>query len=353
MSEHRPIFLTDAELHRIGCKLVVDLYHGELLERCTVLGLDDVLLGAVMRAVLSPEAAFALVASSVQARFKAKDYTEQTANRLVQLQHRLVKFLAARGITDIREADRLPVELWVNASVAVAGGGVRPPDARTIGNRIWAADGFFLALRLLGCYEGHPLLDVARPPRPKGTCRPLTDGEVDLGRRFARRDLKDTRGPAAWAIVEAGASTGELMRVTVADCTAKPGYVWLTGDARHLPRFVRLTPSGCLAVEARIKALGAKGDALLIYEGAGSKASQQSSACEAIREPLRRSGIARDPSVKPASLRAWAGLSAYHRTGDITVAAAVLGCRKLDVAATIIGWEPEEGPEPPAHRRRP
>ena len=143
------------------------------------------------------------------------------------------------------------------------------------------------------------------------------------------------------------------MRVTVADATARPGHCWLTGDRRRLARFVELTPSGLVAVEARFRALGGDDDRLLIYEGAGSAESQQASASKVIGDALRRSGVARDAAVKPSSLRAFAGLSAYHRTGDITAAAAVLGCRSLDDAATIIGWEPEQAPEPPPHRARP
>lgn len=353
MPYHRPGLLSADQLHRLGCQIIVALYHGATREDCTVLELADVLVAAAMTATLSPEAAFALVASAVAAKVDAGDYSQQSANKLLGLQHRLVKFLVARGVSDIRAANRRSVELWVKASIAVAGGGVRPPDTRTIDNRIWAADAFFFALRQLDCYEGHPLLDIEHPVRPKCHCRPLTDGEVDLGRRFARRDLRDTRGPAAWAVVEAGASTGELMRVTVADATARPGHCWLTGDSHHLLRWVQLTPSGLLAVEARLEVLGGGLDQSLIYEGAGSAESQQSSSSKVIGDALRRSGLARDAAVKPSSLRAWAGLAAYHRTGDITAAATVLGCRSLDIAATVIGWEPEEAPEPPAHRARP
>ncbi|MDA8295807.1 MAG: hypothetical protein M0004_04320 [Actinomycetota bacterium] len=353
MPYHRPGLLSADELHRLGDRIIVDLYHGAALEACTVLALADVLVAAAMTATLSPEAAFALVASAVAAKVEAGDYSQQSANKLLGLQRRLAKFLTARGVADIRAANRRSVELWLKASIPVAGGGVRPPDTRTIDNRIWAADAFFFALRQLDCYEGHPLLDIEHPVRPKGHCRPLTDGEVDLGRRFARRDLRDTRGPAAWAVVEAGASTGELMRVTVADVTARPGHCWLTGDRRRLARFVELTPSGLVAVEARARSLGDGPDRLLIYEGAGSAESQQASASKVIGDALRRSGVARDAAVKPSSLRAFAGLSAYHRTGDITAAAAVLGCRSLDDAATIIGWEPEQAPEPPPHRVRP
>ena len=353
MRDDGPALLSADALHRRGCALVVDLYHGKSIETCDVLCLDDVLLGAAMNDALGPEAAFALVASWAAAKVEARDYTKQTANKQLDLQRRLVKFLAVRGVTDIREADRSSIELWLRASIAVPGGGVRQPDTRTIDNRIWAADVFFFALRQLGHYEGHPLLDISRPVRPKGHVRPLSESEVDYGRRFARRDVSDTRGPAAWAVVEAGGMTGELMRVTVADATDRRGYCWLNGDRRHLSRWIELTASGRLAIEARVHALGGEPDCLLVYEGAGSEESQQASASSSIGSILKRSGLSRDPSVKPASLCAFAGLAAYHRTGKVEAAAAVLGCRRLDAAARIIGWEPEEAPDPPAHRSRP
>jgi hypothetical protein len=55
-----------------------------------------------MTTTLSPEAAFALVASAVAAKVEAGDYSQQSANKLLGLQRRLVKFLAARGVADIR-----------------------------------------------------------------------------------------------------------------------------------------------------------------------------------------------------------------------------------------------------------
>ena len=354
MPYHISSRLDCAELHDLGRRLAADLYADTRLADCVVLDIDDILLGALMAPSLTPEAALALVVSWNQARVDAKDLSDQSARKLSELQGRLATFLARRT-DDVTRVDTEDVQAWVLAKyLPKRGGPAQAPNDATVNNRIWAADSFFRALRLLGRYEGHPLLDYPRRPKGGEGCRPLLDSEVDLGRSFAARTRRDSRSPAAWAIVEAGGATGELMRVTVADGTARPGKVWLTGDSRHLARWVTLTPTGAKAVATRAEVVAgrvADPAALLIYEGEGTLQSQQASACDAIHETLKRAGLRSDPAVKPGSLRAWAGVSEYRRTGDLLSVAAVLGCRSLDEAARIIELPtPSAAPEPP-HRR--
>ncbi|HET9733582.1 MAG TPA: hypothetical protein VFP54_12995 [Acidimicrobiales bacterium] len=355
MPHYTPSRLDCAELHDLGRLLAADLYAGIKLADCQVLEVDDILLGAIMAGTLTPQAALALVVSWNQTRVDTKDLTEQSATKLSELQARLATFLAGRT-DDIAQAGTADVQAWVLAKyLPKRRGPAKPPDDATINNRIWAADSFFRALRLLGKYEGHPLLDYPRRPKGGDGCRPLLDSEVDLGRSFAARTRRDTRGPGAWAIVEAGAATGELMRVTVADSTARPGRVWLTGDSRHLARWVTLTPTGAIAVAARAEAVAARDSdpaAGLIYEGDGTPQSQQASACDAIHETLKRAGLRADPAVKPGSLRAWAGVSEYRRTGDLLAVATVLGCRSLDEAARIMELPTPQAAPPPPHRER-
>lgn len=347
-----PATLDSHELHIVGTALAADLYARMPLPTWVVLELDDVLLGAVMAGPLTPQAAVALVASATYARVQAGDLTEQSARKLCELQARLVGYLS-RHIADIADADAAIVQAWVVAKYLPASGPPIAPDDATVNLRCWAADDFFRTLRRLGRYEGHPLLDYPRRPKGGGgSCRPLLDSEVDRGRDFAARTRRDTRGPAAWAAVEAGAATGELMRISIADATARAGWLWLTGDRRHHARWVRLTEWGAPAVSARIEELTERGtapDALLVYEGTGSPESQQASACDAIHETLGRAGLRKDPTVKPASLRAWAAVTEYRRSGDLVAVAALLGCRSFDEAARIVGLSAPEVP-PPDHR---
>jgi hypothetical protein len=65
--------------------------------------------------------------------------------------------------------------------------------------------------------------------------------------------------------------------------------------------------------------------------------SMQSSCSRALGRILAEAGFQQDTSVKPGSVRAWAGHRVWQETGRIEEVSRALGCRTLDNAADIIG----------------
>jgi len=58
-----------------------------------------------------------------------------------------------------------------------------------------------------------------------------------------------------------------------------------------------------------------------------------------LKRILNEAGLRGDGSVKPESVRAWAGHRIWVETGRIESAAVALGCRSLDTTARIVGYE--------------
>ena len=268
------------------------------------------------------------------------DRSDQYLLWVGRLLPKLGRFLEdARGVHDIRLVATRDVAAWVDAPLP---SGVRPSVA-TRHNRRSAASAGFRLLRDLGLMDHDPTLDLDLPLRGRGRqTRPLTDSEVEAGRAASLRTLSESRLPAVWALGEATATTHEIPRVRTGDVDLDSGTVRLSGSAKTQPRTAELTAWGVDAITARLEALPAQ-NISLTYQGKGSARSMQASSSSALAKTLREAGLRTDPSAKPESVRAWAGLRVWMRTGLIEAAALVLGCTSLDTAATVIGYEWAEG----------
>jgi site-specific recombinase XerD len=336
------------ELHALGVMLAGDLYSAAPLGECGLLSLDGVFVNALAGETLTPKAALVMVVSDLEHLRSTGDLTDQTLARLGVDMARLVAYLEVRyGVEDIRAVGKEEVLAWINSSVP---GGRSNPKVRTWRQRYWVVDKFFKTLRSLGLYDTDPLLDVPQPRTTSRSYRPLIDTEIEHARRHAARNRSDTRGPAAWALAEATATTSEIPEVTAADVDLARSMVWLTGGAKNVARWGWLTPFGVDAIGRHLVALGnAEPDVRLVFRGTGATSGQASSS-KAIHEILRRSGLGSAPDVKPASVPAWAGVSCFMLTGDLETVRHLLGVRTLDRTRVIIrspiGWSDV----PPRHR---
>ena len=199
----------------------------------------------------------------------------------------------------------------------------------------------FRVSRELGLASGDPTLDLRLASRSRSTARPLSDEEVALCRTAALHSLTSTRLAAAWALAEATVRTAELSHLRVADLELRRARVWIHGSPRTEPRWGRLSDWGGVQLERRAHELRPSADpaTLLVYGGDGSAESRQASSCQAIGETLRRAGLGTEPDVRPVSVAAWAGAGVLADTGRIEAVARALGCRSLDAAARLIGFD--------------
>ena len=286
---------------------------------------------AVLPARLGPKDAFELALSDP--RLVVSD---QSALWLSHLLLKLGRFLeSGRSVYDIEVTTRIDVAAWVDAPLS---DGSRPSLA-TRHNRRSAASAGFRILRDLGLVDHDPTVDVDLPLRSRGrNTRPLTDDELAAGRAASVGTLSATRLPAVWALAEATATTHEIPRVLPCHVDLDGGTVVLCGSAKTEPRMATLTDWGISVLARRLDLVGPT-DRSLTYEGKGSAASMQASSSMAIARILNEAGLRGDGSVKPESVRAWAGHRIWVVTGRIESAAVALGCRSLDTTARIVGYQ--------------
>lgn len=267
----------------------------------------------------------------------------QSHRRMVELLERFGRFVAIGQVACLDDVTPELVRAFVNAPSAKGGA----PGIATRRLRRSAVRLLFRAARGLGLVAGDPTIDLELPPRSLRTARPLTDEEVTLCRTAALHSLTSTRLAAAWALAEAAARTAELPHLRVADLELDRARVWIHGSPRAEARWGPVSAWGQLQLERRLRELGQPADrsTLLVCGGNGSMESRQASSCQAIGETLRRAGLATEPDIRPVSVAAWAGTRVLTDTGRIEEAARVLGCRSLDAAARLIGfdWRATEG----------
>lgn len=199
----------------------------------------------------------------------------------------------------------------------------------------------FRKARELGLVFGDPTLDLQLPPRSSLTARALTDDEVELCRAYALDSRTALRRPLAWALSEATARTSEIHQVRLRDVDLGRGRVYLHGATTAEPRLALLTPWGVEQVERRLRAreMEQGSEARLIVWRSRNPRTPRASSSMAIIETLRAAGLAREPDVRPGSIVAWAGARLLREGATIDQVARSLGCRGLDQAAKLIGFD--------------
>jgi integrase/recombinase XerC len=238
------------------------------------------------------------------------------------------------GVSSLAEVAPAHVDAFVHCATSEG-----PPSVATMRLRRSALRLAFRVARELGFLDGDPTVDLALPSRTDRAARPLTDLEVQRGRRAALEDLDSTRLSVPWALGEATARTAEIPHVRARDVDLDGRRVWLVGSSSTTARWGQLTAWGMAQLDRHLQATRPSPSEALTARTSSVEESRRAHASEAIREVLRRAGLLTDPMVRPASLPAWAGRQVLDETGRIDVVARALGMRSLDGAARAIGWD--------------
>lgn len=271
------------------------------------------------------------------------EHSEQTRIRMSETIQRFGAWAAACGVGSLSVVSEGDARGFITAPTRHAA----EPELATQHARRTALRTLYRTARSLDLAQGDPTLDVVLPPRGCLAARPLSDDEVTLCRASARA----RRGPGAslrataWALGEASAISSEITRIRISDLDDPdhPRYVQLPGTRRHDPREAVLTAWGSLILGERASTLLALHgpEALLAYGGhappGGAKA--QASVCNALRHVLGSAGLLRETDIRPASLRHWAGRSAYDTGTPLETVARQLGLRSLDATAEDIALD--------------
>jgi integrase len=287
-------------------------------------------------------------------------HSAQSLARMTETVNRFASRLGAVGIDSFIDVTACEATGFITAPVAATGA---QAEVATQHARRTAVRTLYRTLRALGYPVIDPTLDIALPPRGLLAARPLSDDEVTLCRASAQltRGRWSSMRATAWALGEATAVSSEISAITVADLDDPhaPRCVELPGTTRHDPRIGLLSDWGRRVITARATALrnaGANSATLLAYGGnappGGAKA--QASVCNALRVVLDAAGLAREPDVRPSSLRHWVGRTAYDSGTPIDAVARLLGHRSLDATAEDIAltWRTAPTPKTPTTHER-
>jgi site-specific recombinase XerD len=280
------------------------------------------------------DTALGLVVAHVESEVALKPATRA---KLIEQLSRFISSCTINGATRLNELDAAFVQAFVDEATS-RHGRVREAAADTRRGRLWGARQFFKRCSILGLRSDNPADFVDSPGHRVQAIRPLTDAEVDRCRQVAARSLFDNRGPAAFALAEAGATTGEIARVRVRDVDFERRVVRLGAGERT--RTNDLAAWGAEALEERVRAVAGFEDRerlLLVGEGTTEK-SATTSVGQELQDILAAAGLRCDPDVQPRSIRAWAGRRVLEARG-IEAAANFLGERSLDRTARAVHYE--------------
>ena len=143
-----------------------------------------------------------------------------------------------------------------------------------------------------------------------------------------------------WALAETTARVSEIASVRVRDVDLSFGLVFIAGSTRTTPRWAPATEW------ARTQPAAGRGprpeDSRGRTPGAlrhGRTHARPTGYTMAVIETLRAAGIHDEPDVRLASVTGWAGARLLREGRTIEYVARALGCRSLDRAAEMIGFE--------------
>ncbi|MER5729673.1 hypothetical protein ABT084_15255 [Streptomyces sp. NPDC002138] len=273
------------------------------------------------------------------------EMSEQTFGRFSQLLNRFEHYATAHGVLEFRAVGESLAAAFIDAHGRTRHGHVAPATAATRHLRRSVLRMCFTTARELQLIETDPTWHIDLPPRVKGSTRPLNDDETVALRRAAEFVERPTRHAAAAALALAGGFSGEIGHIRPADIDLGGHRVWMHGSTKTLPRWCPLDTWGLRVLGARNRYLEratAYGQTPFAVSGrAGSDEQVQARVCVALRDLLKRIGLAADQAVRPASITAYAGWATFTRTGRIEAAARHLGMASLDSTAALIGhhWQ--------------
>jgi integrase/recombinase XerC len=287
----------------------------------------------------------AIIAAVVGHWAASGEFSEQTLTRCGETVTRFARRLDAQGVTAPADITITHCRGFVDAPTVKG----QAPELATRHARRTALRMLFRTLRDLGHPIGDPTLDLHLPARTATGARPLTDAEVTLCRastRLGETGSRTLQRAVCWALAEATAVTSEISAVRVGDLDdlEAPRWVRLAGTRRHDPRLGELTDWGSTIVTRQVALLRQQRctpATVLAYRGSNvpGEAVAQASACNAVGAVLALADLAREPDVRPASVRNWAGRRLYEAGMPLEVVARRLGARSLDSAATDIALQ--------------
>ncbi|WP_198535613.1 site-specific integrase [Streptomyces caatingaensis] len=282
------------------------------------------------------------------------EMSRQSLEKFALLLARFQRYATARETVLLTEVTEQLASAFIDAPGRTRHGatGEAAPATRHLRRSVLRM--FFRTARELGLCGHDPTWALTLPVRTRGQARPLTEDEAIALRHAAEFTDRPTRHAAAAALALSGGHTGEIGHTRLTDLDIPRARVWMHGSSKSAPRWCPLGPWELRVLAARAMHVRAQappgthpaGLKLAVSSRTGSDEQLQARSCVALGDLLRRIGLAADPTVRPASVTAYAAWNLHARTGRIEDAALLLGLSSLDRAAAVIGhhWRPPTAP---------
>ncbi|MBR7828141.1 hypothetical protein KDK95_17625 [Actinospica sp. MGRD01-02] len=281
----------------------------------------------------------------------------QSADKFALLARRFTRYAAASGAAGLDDVDRRIAEGFITARGRSRHGHVSDSALATQHLRRTVLRTLFRTARGLGLVTSDPTMDIHLPPKTGQAARPLTDDEIQLVRRYAESRIHHTRHAAVVALADAGAHTGEIGHISLADLDFERARVRVHGSSKTAARWCPLDTWQLHVLSDRAETLRSRHTQLpdreipVATSGRGTDAQLQARVCVALNDVMTWAGLAGEADLRPASITAHRAAVVFARTGRIEDAAVRLGLASLDRAAAAIGYEWRPRPaEPDAPR---
>lgn len=264
-----------------------------------------------------------------------------TLTRMGEIAHRFARYVNNSGYPSFTELDTEVCAAFIHAPTRTG----NPPTSNTCHFRRTTIRTLTRTLRQLGTPAVDPTIDIVLPARDGTLLRPLTDDENTLCRTTSFiAEAGDLRRPAAWALAETTATTGEIPQITTRHVhdDGTHIHVQLPGGRGANPRTVTATSWATVILRRRLDEIPAGAPVVHRSSRPPVSGAAQAAVCNLISTVLRTNLLDRDPGIRPSSVRLWRAAGELAATGSLEAAARMLGTRSLDRLADQLDhrWQP-------------
>lgn len=288
----------------------------------------------------------------------AGQITQGTLDTHSKYLNRLVKFASNRGAWMVCDLNTNLLLEWMDAVNAYTGQPV--PDTTRYARRSVASSFFHTCFRL-GITDQNPANAL---PSRKARDRYVNAFDPDAIDRLKEKAVyrhRETKAPAALALVLLGCSSGEVGAIKCSDVYLTDMLIRAHGGGDRYPeRWLPIDDRWCFdQIAARVRALADKypndwQDRYLAYDprpGQEDDVRRRAAATSTtLGDLINRAGLKQDGVKRVASITEYVARRIFLETGRVEAVAARLGLSKLDDAAHLCGydWQDEyrqPGPE--------
>jgi len=246
----------------------------------------------------------------------------------------MARFVHAAEVYDVVYLDQVSQKLvtrFMNGPTK-KGKGHAHPRGNTSNNRLKAVRALLKVCRQiqLCANDWDPTVDIASPKRTRLLGRPVTDTEMAYCEAVAAGGFTTDRRAATLALVQAGATNSELLKLTLADVDFEDGTVRLPGSTHLKARTNPLTPWGLEALRLRAAQVPERdADQPLLVPAGTTPGVAAASLSNSLARILYQAGLKGDPGVTVRSLHAWGALRVYQATSHTD---------RVVAACDFLGW---------------